>query len=111
MTYQEIFEALEETNLPVTYGAWSSPDAIPELPYIVFTYPQNNDLYADNTNFAEIVQVEIGLYTKRKSIAVERAVEAVLKQEFGAYSKSSMYVSADAMQETLYTLEVAINAE
>ena len=56
MTYQEIFEALEETDLPVTYEAWSSPDAIPALPYIVFTYPQNNDLYADNTNYAEIVQ-------------------------------------------------------
>lgn len=111
MTYQEIFDALTETGLPVTYEVWDAAEELPSLPYIVFTYPENNDFYADNTNYAEIVTLDVRLYTKKKSIAQERAVEAVLKEHFGAYAKTSDYVSADAMQETIYTMEVAINAE
>lgn len=110
MTYQEIYDALVSTGLPVTYEFWESPENVPALPYIVFTYPGNNDFMADNTNYVEITQLEVGLYTKRKSIAVERNVEQVLKAHFGPFFKTSEYVSADSMHETLYTMEVAINA-
>ena len=110
MTYEEISTALKTTNLPVTFQFWDSPDNIPPLPYIVFTYPRSNDFMADNTNYVEITELEVGLYTKRKSIAVERSVEAVLKSKIGPYFKTSDYVPADSMHETLYTLEVAINA-
>ena len=109
MTYEEIYIALKSTGLPVTYEFWESPDNIPPLPYIVFTYPSSNDYMADNTNYVEITRLEVGLYTKRKSIAVERNVEAVLKQHFNPYFKTSDYVPADSMHETLYTMEVAIN--
>lgn len=109
MTYEEIYQALESTGLPVTYEFWESPENIPALPYIVFTYPGNNDFMADGVNYATIVRLEVGLYTKRKSIAVERNVEQVLNEKLGPFFKTSDYVSADSMQETLYTLEVAIN--
>ena len=107
MTYQEIYDALCEIGLPVALNRWDMPK-IPDLPYIVFTYPQNKDFMADDTNYAEIVQLEVGLYTKRKNIALEHSVEAVLKEHFGAFFKTSEYVPADAIQETLYTTEVAI---
>ena len=109
MTHAEVFEALKKTGLPVTFEAWYSPDTIPALPYIVFTYPFNNDFYADNTNYTHIVQLDVRLYTKRKSIADERMVENVLNQYIGTYVKQSEYVANDAMQETTYLLEVAIN--
>ena len=109
MTYEEIYQALESTGLPVTYEFWEN-GSIPPLPYIVFTYPGSNDYMADNSNYVEITRLEVGLYTKRKSIAVERSVEAVLKSKIGPFFKTSDYVPADSMHETLYTLEVAINA-
>lgn len=109
MTYHEIFDALEMTGLPVAFNYWESPEQVPALPYIVFTYPDNNDYVADNINYAEIVALEINLYTKRKSPAVERAVEAIITQYFGPYFKTSTYVQGDAVQETSYTMEVIIN--
>lgn len=109
MTYKDIYDILVTTGLPVTYEFWESPDSIPPLPYIVFTYPSNNDFKADNTNYAEIVRLEVGLYTKRKNFTVERGVEAVLNSKLGPFFKTCEYVSADHMHETLYTLEVAIN--
>lgn len=109
MTYKDIFDALEKTGLPVAFNYWETPEEVPELPYIVFAYPDNNDFVADNTVYAEIVTLEIGLYCKRKSISTEKAVEAVILANFGPYDKTSTYVSADAVQETLYTLEVIVN--
>jgi hypothetical protein len=53
----------------------------------------------------------VRLNTKRKSIADERTVENVINTYIGAYLKQSEYVSADAMQETTYLCEVAINGE
>lgn len=107
MTFKEIYEAVCETNLPVTVNFWEKD--IPELPYIVITYPQNNDMYADNTNYAEIAQIDIGLYTKRKNITLEHAVEAVLARHFGSWFKSSDWVNNDHLQETIYTTEMVIN--
>lgn len=111
MTFDDVFDALKETKMPVTYEGWASPEDIPSLPYIVFTYPESDDLYADNTNYGQITSLDVRLYTKRKSIADERMVENVLNEYIGAFFKQSEYVSADAMQETTYLLEVAINGE
>lgn len=108
MTYKEIYSSLKTTGLPVAFNSWESPENVPPLPYIVFTYPDNNDFMADDTNYQEIVTLEVGLYTKRKSIETEKAVEAKLLEHFHTFYKTSEYVSADQMQETLYTLEVMI---
>lgn len=108
MKHKDIDDALRQTGLPVAFNFWPGND-IPPLPYIVFTYPQNDGFYADNVNYVNVVQMEVGLYCKNKSIATEKAVERVLNEQFGAFFKTSMYVTADAVQETLYTMEVIVN--
>lgn len=109
MTYEEIYTALTSTGLPVTFQYWKYPDEIPSLPYIVFDYPDNHDFVADNTNYVTVVVLQVGLYTQRKDIETESVVEAVLNEYFNPFDKTSDYVSADSMQETLYTMEVVIN--
>ena len=108
MKHKDIDDALRQTGLPVAFNFWPGND-IPPLPYIVFTYPQNDGFYADNVNYVNVVQMEVGLYCKNKSIATEKAVERVLNEQFGAFFKTSMYVNADAVQETIYTMEVIVN--
>lgn len=107
MTYEEIYDALCETRFPVTMNFWDGTP--PALPYIVFELPENNDFVADGINYAEIVRLDVGLYTKRKDLELEATVEAVLTEHFGAFFKSSEYVSNDHLQETIYTTEVSIN--
>ena len=107
MTYQEIKAALEETGLPVVYNAWEIGHA-PALPFIVFTYPNNNDFMADDQNYIEIVELNVELYAKRKNIALEKQVESVLKKYF-QYGKTSLWIEDEQMNEILYTTEVLIN--
>lgn len=107
MTFDDIYDAVLETGLPVAVNFFEKD--IPNPPYIVITYPQNNDMYADNSNYAEITQIDIALYAKRKNAALERSVENVLKEHFGSWFKSSEWVNSDHLQETIYTTEMTIN--
>lgn len=108
MTYQQIYTVLERTGLPVAFNFWEIGQ-VPPLPYIVFTYPGSNDMAADNINYVEIVELDVELCMKRKSIPTERAVEAILTQYFGTFGKISAWLPDDDMQLTTYTLEVLIN--
>lgn len=109
MTYKEIYDALAETNLPVVYHHWEKGQ-VPDLPYIVFTYPNNNDFMADDKNYVEIVEVNVELYAKNKDIALEHTVEGVLGKYF-QYNKSSVWIEDEQMYETIYQTEVIINGE
>ncbi len=106
MTYQDIFSMLNETNMPVAYDHFDTPQT---LPFVVFVYPNNNDFIADNSNYVEIVNVTIHLYTERKSIATERVLENVLKAHDLVYTKASVWVETEQMQETIYEVEILIN--
>lgn len=106
MTYQDIKTMLEETNLPVAYDFFETPQT---LPYIAFTYPSNHDFEADNTNYAEIVHVEVELYTERKSIPTEKMLENILKSHNIVYTKTSVWLESESMNETLYEMEIVIN--
>ena len=107
MTYQDIQTKLERTGLPVVQNFWEIGH-VPELPYIVYTFPNNSDF---NANYVEIVGMEVELYTDTKEIDTEKAVEAVILAEFGPYDKTSSWISSEHMQQTIYSMEVIINGE
>ena len=110
MTYKEIFTMLESTDLPVVYHAWKIGE-VPALPYIVFTFPTNNDFMADNTNYQTIVDLNVELYTENKDFATEAIVEGVLNSNGIVYGKASMYLDSEDMFETLYNMEVIISGQ
>lgn len=110
MTYQQIYEALRTTGYPVAFNFFEIGE-VPELPYIVFTYPDNDDFLADNTNYAEVVQLNVELYAKRKNILAEKETEAVLRSLLGPYTKTSQWLDTEGMQMTTYELEVLVNEE
>ena len=109
MTYQDIQTKLELTRLPVVQNFWEIGQ-VPALPYIVYTFPNNSDFNADNDNYVEIVGMEVELYTDTKDIPAEKAVEAVIRAQFGPFDKTSSWISSEHMQQTIYTLEVIISA-
>ena len=110
-TYSEIYDILssveiDDEPIPAVFNFWEI-GYVPELPYIVFSYPVNNDYVADNRIYLTVAQLQVELYTKRKDLEVEAAVEAVLNQHW-IYDKSSNWLDADEVQQTLYTMEVMI---
>lgn len=108
MTHKQIYDMLAGSNLPVAYYAFPENQA-PDLPYIVYFFTSNDDVIADNTNYVEIVQLNIELYTQNKDFAKEDALESILKSNHIVYSKESAYVNSEHMYQTAYESEVIIN--
>lgn len=109
MTYQEIYNMLAETDVPVAYyqfqeGTGQAP------PFICFYYPGINDAYADGRNYQRITDLTIELYTDEKNFELEAALEAVLDENGFAYAKEETYIDTEKMYEVIYSTEVVITA-
>lgn len=109
MTYEQILTMLNQTGLPVTYYHWEN-DA-PSLPYIVFYYPQSNNMAADDLVYQRIDGLNIELYTKRKSFDNEENLESILKDWGMVWNKSESYLTNEEMYEVLYEMEIVIHDE
>lgn len=108
MTYAEIASMIESTGLKNAYYQYPEGEA-PELPYILFYYPERNDFQADNKNYARIPQLNIELYTKEKDFDKEKLIEDLLDENDIPYDKEEQYIEKEKMYEVLYITEVIIN--
>lgn len=108
MTKEEVYEMIKSTGLPCAYYQFNVGEA-PELPYIVYYYPQSADVMADNINYVDKEQLAIELYTQNKDFDVEKTVEDVLKAHGLAFAREEQYIDDEKMYEILYLMEVYIN--
>ena len=110
MRYEQVNEMIESMGLPCAYMAFQDEtEKIP--PYIVFFYPSNDDFYADDTNYQDIVTLRIELYTADKRFDIEENVQSVLKSNRMTYEKDELYLSDEKMFEIVYQMEVVINEQ
>lgn len=105
MTYTEIAQMIEGFGLPYVYNSFPE-NVAPDPPYIVFNYPNNDDLGADNTNYVSIDALNIELYTSNKDFELEADIEAVLNANGFYYSKTEAYISKEHLYQISYTFEV-----
>lgn len=108
MTYKEISDMVESIDLPFAY--YEFPDGTDqEPPFICFYYPESDDLFADNQNYAGIRRLYVELYTSEKDFTQEAAVEAVLTGSGLSFRKSELYISSERMWQITYQTEVVIS--
>lgn len=108
MTRQEVATMISSIGLPYAY--YQFPDGTDQAPpFVVFFYSQNDDLYADNSNYQGIEQLNIELYTREKDFTTEATVEGVLKANGFTYHKYEAYINDEKMYQIAYEMEVLIN--
>lgn len=105
MTRLQIAQLIESFGIPSTYYSFPTNQA-PSLPYVVYYYPNRDDVMADNENFVKVATLRIELYTDIKDFALEGNIEDSLPFP---YSKESLYIDSEKMYETIYESEVIIN--
>ena len=103
MTLPELNELLKTTGLPVTYLAWPEGQA-PALPFICYHSTGATTLYADAAVYHPWDDVQVVLYTAKKDLAAESAVEAVLNGF--RWTKSETYISTELCYMITYEIEV-----
>lgn len=108
MTHEEIATMVGSIGLPYAY--YQFPEGTGQAPpFVVFFYSQTDDVYADNSNYQRIEQLNIELYTKEKDFDTEATLEGVLKNNGFTYYKYESYIDSEKMFQIAYEMEVIIN--
>lgn len=109
MTYENIKVMIESLGLPFTYYQWREGDNIPNLPYVVFYFPNSNNFSADNVVWKNIEQMNLEIYTSQKDFAIEKHVEAMLENNGLFWEKNESYIENEDMYEVLYQIKILIS--
>lgn len=106
MTRKEIADMIASFGFPWRYSHFSQT---PNPPYVVYYFPNENDVFADNSNFVNRRQLFVELYTKTKDETSEAAIEAKLKQNGLTWYKQTDFLNDESLFQTTYEMEVIIN--
>lgn len=106
MTLAEIASMVASFNLPWRYSHFSQT---PAPPYVVYYFPAENDVMADNSNFVNKRQLFIELYTNTNDTTSEASIESTLKQKGLSWYKQTDFLSDEKLFQTTYEMEVFIN--
>lgn len=79
MTLSEFASLLEETDLPLTYRAFTVGEA-PACPYLVYYEDETTVQGADNTAHYQIKSVTVELVFDRKDPAIEEQLEELWRR-------------------------------
>ena len=110
MTHKEVNLMVKSMGLPYAY--YQFPEGTGQAPpFICFFYSGTNDLYADQTNYQRIEQLNIELYTKKKDFALEASIEEILKAHGFTYSRQDSYIDGQKMWQMAYEMDVVITEE
>lgn len=81
----------------------------PAPPYVVYYYPSENDVFADDMNYVNRRQLFIELFTRQKDATSEAAIEAKLKANGLTWYKQTDFLDDEKLFQTTYETEVIIN--
>ena len=106
MNLTEIANMVGSFNLPWRYSHFSET---PAPPYVVYYFPAENDVHADDSNYVNKRQLFIELFTTIKDPGTEATIESVLKQNGLSWYKQTDFLNDEKLFQTTYECEVIIN--
>ena len=106
MTLKEIADMVAAIGLSWRYSHFSKT---PAPPYVVYYFPSENDVHADDSNYVNRRQLYIELYTKTKDATSEGLVEAQLRANGLTWYKQTDFINDEQLFQTTYELEVIIH--
>jgi hypothetical protein len=108
MTTAELAGLISTVGVPFAYYQFPEGTNQP-TPFICYYFPENDDVFADNTNYVRIYELHIELYTDEKDFELEERLENILLDAGLSFVKSEAWIKSEKMQEVLYQTEVIIN--
>ena len=105
MSYEEINEMMQEIGLTYAYHHFAEGES-PDPPFLLFLSPGENTFSADNLMYHSFKQLDIELYTDRKSPEMEQRVEEIILQHEIYYTKTETWIESEKLYEILYEMGV-----
>lgn len=105
MTYDGITNMLKEAGLPLAYDHFAEGES-PEPPFLIFLFPDSDNMFADNSVYFKISQLNMELYTDKKDPELEEKLEDILTAHEIPWEKSEVWIDSEKMYEVLYQTEI-----
>lgn len=106
MTKKEVADIIASCGFLWRYSHFSET---PTPPYIVYYYPSENDVMADNNNYVNKRSLFVELYTATKDIDAEATVEEKLSGAGLTWYKEADFLNDEKLFQITYEMEVLIN--
>jgi hypothetical protein len=101
----EVLEILEAVGLPYAYHHFAEGES-PEPPFLIFLFPGTDNVFADDTVYQKIDELNIELYTDKKDPETENLIEDILIAHELPYEKSEVWIESEKMYEVLYQTQM-----
>lgn len=111
MTTQEVAQMIESVGLPFAYDHFTKKNTPGGPPFICFLYPESENMFADDSVYQKIKRLYIELYTDRKDLEKEEAVENALDTAGLCYESSETYLKDEEMHMVRWETTVTITKE
>lgn len=101
MTLAELKTILSGSGFPVRYSHFDKKDA-PPPPYITYIDVFSSNFGADNRTYHKISNIQIELYTKKKDLSAEAALEQVLNEAELFFDTTETYIDSEKVYQKIY---------
>ena len=106
MTLAELGTLLGTVNVASSYGFWPDAALPPALPWISYEVTDSNNFAADGRVYFRLQRVEINLFTVRKDITTETALESALDGAELFWQKSETLIADERCYQVTYSVTI-----
>lgn len=101
---EELITMLTAIGYPYAYTQFAEGEA-PSPPFICYLLPRSDNFSADGKAYYKKSVVDIELYTDKKDLVSEAAVETVLDAHEVFYNKNEVWIPSEKLYEVVYSFE------
>ncbi|MGX7017288.1 hypothetical protein ACWN8S_11205, partial [Pseudolactococcus raffinolactis] len=109
MNLMEFKAELEQLEIPIQYQAFSVGQA-PELPYLIFYENDSDNVFADNHNYYDVLNVSCELYADEKDIELETKLQKLLYDLEIEYNSTETFIDSENMYMKSYDVVITFDS-
>ncbi|MGX7017294.1 hypothetical protein ACWN8S_11235, partial [Pseudolactococcus raffinolactis] len=109
MNLMEFKAELEKLEIPIQYRSFSVGHA-PELPYILFYENDSDNVFADNHNYYDVLNVSCELYADEKDIELETKLQKLLYDNEIEYNSTETFIDSENMYLKAYDIVITFDS-
>ena len=109
MNLMEFKSELEKLGIPVQYRAFQVGQA-PELPYLIFYENDSDNIFADNSNWFDVLNVVCELYSDNKDIELETKLQKLFYDTEIEYNSTETFIDSENMYLKAYDVQITFDS-
>ena len=109
MNIMEFKAELEKLEIPIQYRSFQVGHA-PSLPYLIFYENDSDNIFADNSNWFDVLNVVCELYADEKDIELETKLQKLFYYNEIEYNSTETFIDSENMYLKAYDVVITFDS-